>query len=429
MRGVIWRYELRKALLSPVILALLALFIAFNLLFIAEQSYKRQDMAVLNEMAEQFGVQITDQMQDKLERYNQAQLAEMNELTKTRTGEVYAQPGDFFTYDHFNAYVQEQPDLYLDAEISGFNRMRIIHDYAARMHGIAEVYAMLDTSQMALGQIQLYGLSGPAAEAVTGRYAELDGRIQQLVASGEYRHLFFDGNVYGAHSMLFKSLFRMLLFELMILAVLLAVFLSKNEFEQHTHLLFYAAKHGRKLQTDKLLAALASAAVLTTVLAGVTLAIYFLTFSYKGLWQTPISSFFTWEPGMFFPFLTWRNVSFGVYFSCAVVLMYVLQLLFAAVAFVLGSFIRNSYLVYGSFAVLFGSLLLLGRLVPLSSELIFYTILTPFHLILNPHIWFTAGGAFSMIRDWEWMTAGGWAIMLAILSLWCLRQFKRQDIH
>lgn len=215
----------------------------------------------------------------------------------------------------------------------------------------------------------------------------------------------------------------------MIIAVLLSVFLSKNEFEQHTHLLFYSSKHGRKLQTDKLLAALASTAVFTTIVVGITLSVYFLTFSYKGLWEVPISSFFTWEPGMIFPFLTWRNLTFGEYFGCAVALMYGLQLIFAALAFVLGSFIRSSYLVYGSFAVLFGSLLLLGRVVPASSELLFYASFTPFHLMLNPHIWFTAGGAFNMIRDWEWMTAGGWAVVLTVLCYTCLKQFKRQNIH
>ncbi|WP_341278595.1 ABC transporter permease subunit [Paenibacillus sp. FSL H8-0537] len=429
MRSVIWRYELRKALLSPVLLALLGLFIAFNLLLIVQQLHKRPDMTVLNAMAEQFGVQITDQMQAKLERYDQQQLAEMNALTKERAGKIYAQADDFFIYDNFNEVVYEQPGLFLEQEIARFHRLSLVQHYAARMQSIDEAYAKLDTSQLAKGQIQLHGLSGQAAEVLKERYAGLDTRLQQLEASGEHKHLFFDGQVYGTHSMLFKSLFRTLLFELMIIAVLLSVFLSKNEFEQHTHLLFYSSKHGRKLQTDKLLAALASTAVFTTIVVGITLSVYFLTFSYKGLWEVPISSFFTWEPGMIFPFLTWRNLTFGEYFGCAVALMYGLQLIFAALAFVLGSFIRSSYLVYGSFAVLFGSLLLLGRVVPASSELLFYASFTPFHLMLNPHIWFTAGGAFNMIRDWEWMTAGGWAVVLTVLCYTCLKQFKRQNIH
>ncbi|ANY68396.1 hypothetical protein BBD42_19400 [Paenibacillus sp. BIHB 4019] len=429
MRVIIWRYELRKALLSPVILALLALFLAFNLLYIMQQAYKRQDMAVLNTMAGQFGVRITNQMLAELEQYEQQQLAEMNTLTNERAGKVNAQPDDFFAYDNLNEVVYQQPGLFLESEIASFHRLSILQHYAARMQSIDEAYAKLDTSQMAEGQIQLYGLSGQAAIALKERYSGLGIRLQQLEASGEYKHLFFDGKLYGTHSMLFKSLLRMLLFELMILAVLLSVFLSKNEFEQHTHLLVYAAKHGRKLQTDKLLAALAAAAALTTILAGVTLSAYFLTFSYKGLWQVPISSFFTWEPGMAFPFLTWHVLSFGKYLGCAVALMYGLQLIFAALAFVLGSFINSSYLVYGSFAVLFGSLLLLGRVIPTSSELLFYAGFTPFQLMLNPHIWFTAGGAFNMVRDWEWITAGGWAIVLAALCYVRLKQFKRQNIH
>lgn len=166
MRSVIWRYELRKALLSPVLLALLGLFIAFNLLLIVQQLHKRPDMTVLNAMAEQFGVQITDQMQAKLERYDQQQLAEMNALTKERAGKIYAQADDFFIYDNFNEVVYEQPGLFLEQEIARFHRLSLVQHYAARMQSIDEAYAKLDTSQLAKGQIQLHGLSGQAAEVL-----------------------------------------------------------------------------------------------------------------------------------------------------------------------------------------------------------------------------------------------------------------------
>jgi len=422
-------YELRKALLSPVIIALLLVFTAYNLFLISQEAYKKDEMSVLNELVAQFGPKITKPMQEDYKSYYLSRLNDMNKLTEKRTSQTYEMPGDFFEYENYKRYVTDQPDLYNNEELARFNELRVIQNYYYLMQSIDETYAGFDMKQMAEGEIKKYGFSGSAADVVRQRYVHIDERLQQLIANGEHKSLFFIGNVYQSHSMLFKTLTGSILLQLMILVVLMTGYLGNYEFEQGTHLLHYSTKRGRKLQTDKLLASIAASVIVTAILTGITLTAYFLTFSYKGLWQVPVSSFFNWERGMPYPYLTWHTMSFIVYLCCAVALIFVLLLIFTAITFVLTAIIRNSYLVFGAFAILFGSALLITNIVPRDMKLILFTGFTPFHFVLNSKAWFTASGAFMSLPHNEWITAGIWMVLLSLCCILCLRRFKRQNIN
>jgi hypothetical protein len=422
-------YELRKALLSPVIIALLLVFTAFNLFLISQETDKKDEMSILNNLVAQFGSKITKPMQEDYKSYYLSRLDDMNKLTEKRTSQTYEMPGDFFGYDNYKRYVTDQPGLYSSEELAMFDELRVIQNYYYLMQNIDVTYAGFDMKQIAEGEIKKYGFSGSAADIVRQRYVHIEERVQQLIAGGEHKNLFFIGNVYQSHSMLFKTLVGSILLQLMILVVLMTGYLSNYEFEQATHLLHYSTKRGRKLQTDKLLASFAASLIVTTVLTGITLSAYFLTFSYKGLWQLPISSFFNWERGMPYPYLTWHTMPFIVYLGCAVALVFVLLLNFTAITFVLTAIIRNSYLVFGAFTILFGSTLLITNIVPRDLKLILFTGFTPFQLVLNSKAWFTASGAFMSLPNNEWITAGIWTVLLTLCCGLCLHRFKRQNIN
>lgn len=215
----------------------------------------------------------------------------------------------------------------------------------------------------------------------------------------------------------------------MILIVLMSSSISNYEFEKGTHLLHYSTKRGRRLQTDKLLAALAAGTSVTIVLSGITLSAYFLLFSYDGLWLVPISSFFNWGFGMPQPYISWHSMSFVGYLTCAIALVYILQLIYTAISFAISAYVRNSYFVFGCFAILFGTILLMTNLVPKDWKLILFTGFTPFHLALNPNMWFMANSAFSSFPNYEWITAGSWSVLLLLLCVHGLRKFKRQNIN
>ncbi|MGO4348119.1 hypothetical protein AB4Z45_21740 [Paenibacillus sp. MCAF9] len=422
-------YELRKALLSPVIIALLLVFTAYNLFLIAQEAYKKDEMSILNELVAQFGSEITKPMQEDYKSYYLSRLDEMNKLTNKRTSQTYEMPSDFFEYENYKRYVTDQPNLYSSDELDLFNELRVIQNYYFLMQDIDDTYAGFDMKQIAEGEIKKYGFSGSAADLVRQRYDYIAERLHQLIASGEHKNLFFIGQIYQSHAMLFKTLIGSILLQLMILVVLMTGYIGNYEFEQGTHLLHYSTKRGRKLQTDKLLSSFAASIIVTTALTGFSLSAYFLTFSYKGLWKVPVSSFFNWEFGMPYPYLTWHTMSYIAYLGCAIALIFVLLLIFTAITFVLTAIIRNSYLVFGAFAILFGSFLLITNLVPRDLKLILFTGFTPFHLVLNSKAWFTASGAFMSLPNNEWITAGIWLALLALCCILCLHQFKRQNIN
>lgn len=183
-------YELRKALLSPVILSLLTLFAAYNLFLIAEQAPLRDEMRILNRLVDQFGWKISDEMQGDYEKYYLTRLDEMNKLTDKRSARTYEMPGDFFQYDNYKMYVIDQPDLYSSKELAMFNELRVIQNYDYLMQNIDETYAGLNMKQLAESEIAKYGLSGQAADTVKQQYVLIDERLQQLIANEEHKSLF-----------------------------------------------------------------------------------------------------------------------------------------------------------------------------------------------------------------------------------------------
>ncbi|MBP1993637.1 hypothetical protein [Paenibacillus eucommiae] len=421
----IYLYELKKAFTSPVILTLTAVFFAFNLLLIFSHIHVKDDLKILNKLVDRFGYAIDTEMQNDFQNDYSAQLSAMNELTQRKIGQTYAYAGDFFEYENYNRYVQEQPELYSPAELDFIHELRVIEMYLYKIQDIDSTYNELDLMMVATSEIGKYGLSGQAAETVRKQYAKLSERLDTLIANGEHKNLFFMGPIYQMHTKLFKTLLRTMLFEIMILVVLITGYVSKYEFENKTHLLAYSTKRGRKLAVDKLLVSLAASGIVTTIVVGLTFAAYFIIYDYSGLWHVPISSFFNAEK---LPYISWWKMSFISFLLCSVVLAYACQLLFSAMTFVLSTFIRNSYLVFTGFAILFGVILLLPSFVPFSSNAILLSVFTPFNLTLNPQRWFMEGGAFGTFKYYELITVSVWSLLLVALCWLSIRRFMKQSI-
>ena len=128
------------------------------------------------------------------------------------------------------------------------------------------------------------------------------------------------------------------------------------EFENKTPLVIYSTKRGRSIILDKLLVSIGSGIVATTFIVGITLTGYFSIFSYKGLWHVPISNYFNWETN--FPFISWWNMSFAQYLISSIILVYICGILFTVITFILSIFIKNSYISFFTFGILFGLILL-----------------------------------------------------------------------
>jgi hypothetical protein len=415
----VWRVELKKAFQSPIVSILIVLFLFFNFWLIYKHAGIREELKVTNQLVERFGYKINEEMSAKLKAYYQSKLQKMNELTSEKFGKTYKHAGDFFSeYEYGNKELSEE-------ELHVITETAIVESYYELIQKIDETYRHLDLSQKAKMDIKMYGLSGKTAEVTWEYYKKLSNRLDELIKAGEHKNLFFIGYVYHMHSFLYKDLMRQMIFEVMILVVLITGHVTTYEFQNQTHLTAYASKRGRRLMLDKLIANLLASLCICAVILGATLLVYFLVFDYSGLWGVPISSFFNSE--FSFPYISWWKLPFGIYLSCVLVVFIICQLFFTVITYSIAVWIKNNYLVYAVFALLFGLCVLIPGIVPNTSTAIFWTRYTPFSLILNPHLWFIGWNVFTP-KNYEWTTTVIWTCLLAIATVVTFLKFNKEQI-
>ena len=91
-------------------------------------------------------------------------------------------------------------------------------------------------------EISKYGLSGTAADTLRKQYVKFAERFDELQENGEHTQWFFAGKQYFMHRLLFKTVFKHIIFESIILIVLATALLTTYEFESRTHLVAYQQK-------------------------------------------------------------------------------------------------------------------------------------------------------------------------------------------
>ncbi|MGM8365431.1 hypothetical protein ACLIBG_08085 [Virgibacillus sp. W0181] len=412
--------ELKKAFTSPVVYALLILFIGFNFFYLYTNSYFKSELAVLTETVDQLGYKIHGNMMSDFQTYYDSHIVEMNETVSEKTSKTYDSAASFFEDGSIN-----REELFTEKEMESMIEVLVLENYYSNAQEIDEYYENIDVSAVAEQEIQKYGITGEAATTVRNQFAQLEDRFNQLILNGEHKTLFFHGKAHGMHSLLFKNIFRFIIFEAMILSVLITGFLTVYEFENKTHLTAYSAKRGRKLAKDKLWSSITASMMITTIILGLTLIGFFVTFNYAGLWNVPISSYFNIEYD--FPYISWWKMSFGQYVIAAIVLVYICQLIFTLITFIISVWVKNSYVVFLAFGILLGLGVVIQGFVPTNSNLLFIAGMTPFNLILNPHLWFIGWSVFSF-KYMELYTVLIWIVLSFILCLVSLKYFKKSTL-
>lgn len=412
--------EFEKLVNSPIIIGLLALFIVFNSIIIFQNSYIKDELKVLNKIVDKFGYKIDDKMEANFKKYYDAQLKKLNEITNKKTSKNYKSVSEF--YEEQNYYIE---DTYNKEEIEFIKELGIVEAYFCTMENIDEVYSKVDIMGIAEGEIKKYGLSGKVADTVRNQYESFSKRFEQLIKNREHKNLFFLGQAYGMHSLLFKTLFKTILFEIIILVIFITAYLVNYEFDNNTQAIAYSTKRGRNLVKDKLYVSIFANILAATVILITGLGLYFIIFDYSRLWNVPISSYFNTDKN--FIYMSWWNMSFVQYLFSGIGLIYAITLLFTGIVFVIARAIRNNYIVFFIFAIIFG-LALTTSIAPTNSNAIFIKSFTPFWLVMNPFIWFMEGGAFSTFKYYELFTVGIWVVLLLIFSILSIKRFKKQDI-
>lgn len=408
MRSITW-LEMKKALLSPVIMTLLLLMIAFNMFSIISSSHHKEELKVVNDIVAAYGPTFDDEVLKTMEVDIQKQV---DQLGATDTAAFL----ESMTYEQYEqASVSEQKQI---------DEISLKFTYLQVAKGLEGRYEAIDLSKEQDAFFQLYSLPSWLEGKMVAEFDGWESRYDEIVATNEYKQWFFLSN-YRMHSELFRSHMKTLAVEGVLLVVLLTAFITNYEFEHRTQLVIYPTKKGRKLLLNKGLASILASLIVLAILFGGTLATYFTIYDYSAVWQASISSGFNWEYRL--PYIMWWDLSVGQYFGLALGILIAILIIVVMLTFTIAVFVKNSYYTW-IIAVL---LLMATFIVPayFSNGVIVW--LSSFNislLLMNPHHYFNGGTSFTMTQYHEVWTLFIWFAVASIGVCLAIRYFKRKDV-
>lgn len=401
--------EMKKALLSPMIMILLLLMLALNIFSIISNSYHKDELEIVNDIVATYGPTFDDEVLKTMEVDIQKQVEQLGAINTS----TFLEKMTYEQYEQASESEQKQID-----EIS------LKYTYLQVAKGLEERYKAIDLSGEKAAFFKLYSMPSWLEGKMVSEFDGWQNRYDEIVATNEYKQWFFLSN-YRMHSELFRSHMKTLAVEGVLLVILLTAFITNYEFEQRTQLVIYPTKKGRKLLLNKGLASLLASFIVLAILFGGTLATYFTVYDYSGVWQASISSGFNWEYRL--PYITWWDLSVEQYFRLALGILIAILIIVAMLTFTIAVFVKNSYYTW-----IIGVLLLIAIfIVPayFSNSVILW--LSSFNislLLMNPHEYFDGGTTFMMTKYHEVWTLFIWLAIASIGVCYAIRYFNRKDV-
>ena len=267
---------------------------------------------------------------------------------------------------------------------------------------------------------------------MTWKYGLLSERVDHLARTDAALDLYAGPATYDSHQFLFGTLFRTILCESAILAMLGTLYLLGYEGMHRTESMVCSSRIGRRLRWVKVLAAIPASAALYGLLAVCTLVPYFLLYDYSGVWDASVSSQFNYFSDMLVvrPFLTWGDFTVGQYLAAALALGAALVAVFSLLASVCGMLVRSPYLAALVLGVVcfggMGVISALGELGWWAAYLI--ACFQPVVVWLSCSAWFTELGLNAVLPWQESIAVGLNFLLLGAGTLLALRRFDRRDV-
>ncbi|MEI5909697.1 hypothetical protein WAK64_22145 [Bacillus spongiae] len=370
-------------------------------------------------MAETYGTVITDEMVNRMKKDYEAQMKEVNDITSKRISKTYPDMNEFYSDTSF--YREE---VFTAEDLGFFSNTALFELYYFNSLHVDEGFQKFDPDKVAEIEMKMYGISGSAAKLIRSQYDKFNQRYLEVVDNKEYKHLFPAQSVFGTHLLLFKTMFKTLLLESLILTILVTAYVMNFEFDRGTYLLAYSTKRGRELWIDKIWAALITNFGMWTLIMASSLIAYFNVFSYREFWHVPISSYFNAGKEWF---MSWWNLSFLDYLSAVIILAYLLIILFTLMTVIFTRWIHNSYLVFFLFVFLFGVIFAIPGWIPSHNIAYVFSFFTPVNLILNSFEWFMYRPV-KFTAYFEIITVAVWLVLLLFATLFCIKSFRKHDL-
>ena len=297
--------------------------------------------------------------------------------------------------------------------------------------GMTDIYADYDLKSLSYFYNSYVKSSPTAAVLMECKYERLAERVAHLSETGAAMDWYGGPITHYIHQFLYGTLMRAVLTEGAVLGMLSMLFLLGYENQQRTAGV-YASRTGRKLCRCKVLAGITWALAVYLLLAAVTLGIFLLFWDWSGIWGGSVSSQFNYIIDLFYPrpFFTWTDFTAGGYLAAAVGMGGLLTVVFALLAAVCGTLMRNVYL-----SALLLALLLCGSaaaqaLCSQAGLWMGYALLTfqPVSIWLTINGWFTELGLNAFVPWQETIGTVVWLAMLGLGAALSLRCFGRKDV-
>jgi hypothetical protein len=277
------------------------------------------------------------------------------------------------------------------------------------------IFEGFKASVIAEGYISKYDISGGNAENVRSKYEKLQPVIDAKSVNGDALSTYFGEQTHYRHGLLFETMFMAIIAESCLLALFAALVSVTYENMQGTEHIVCASEIGRRVLRTKLCASLTAAAVLTAIILGVSLFVFFLRFDFSGVWNANVSSMFNCAVNEFGkPFITWHSFTVAEYLWATIGTTFGLVICFGLLGYAVGVFVRSGYGAFIAAASVVGVTFLAKPLFPVGSVLRSIWNLTPVWLWKNSGAWFTDGGADIIWANFE---SVGICVSLALLSI------------
>ena len=418
-------HEIKKIISSPVIIGLTVVFLLFNIITINQNKYLQSDIKIISNMISEFGYEIDNEMINNMKAKYKDSLKELNKITKEKVNKTYKSVSEFMASDEYYSNNYED-GVFTKDELEFFSQVALLDLYSNQSVGLVQSYEDINIMEMGERAIEAYGLSGSAAKLAKENYKELANRFEEIKENKEHKNLFFLGQTYRMHSLLFRDIFSKCIYEIMILVVLITAYLINFEFDNKTNLLVYSTKRGRKNIKDKFTVCMLASLIVSSLILGITLSYYFTMFDYSEVLNVPITTAFNWEYNT--PYISWFNNTFIEHLILSVLIVIMCAVMFISISFIICSLIKNSYLVFFIFFIIFGISLMIPSLVSKSSPLLIYSHYNIFQLICNPHMLFMNMGPV-MFKNYELITIVTNGMVIILGSLFTISKFKNEDIN
>lgn len=296
----------------------------------------------------------------------------------------------------------------------------------------ADTLEQCEATQIGQLYISRFAITGTAADLLHWKYTLLQQSVDRLAQQDAALSLSAASMTKPLLDHLFQRLYRGILTEGCLLAVLMALYSACCERISGTSLTVYASKTGRTIQRSKLLASMLSALSAYLLLAGCSLAVFAELWQLGPIWQANMASQFNYTtlPSSQLPFITWGSFTIAHYLAAVVTLGAVVVVIFHLLGFAIGLLITDAY---KGFLIFFLAAALHFQSVMIAGDARFWLLYqlsqwNPIGLWWLQPLWFTEMG-INAILPWQecWL-----ALLCFLLSLGLLRLsyhcFSRKEI-